>query len=79
MSNFPALQLSSKRLQNPESYRRSQHLFLQEEITFKTIEREKIIRGLQGIKNDLRTVMNFIDWTRISNTFTESNIKANGF
>ena len=44
--------LSSKRLQNPESYRRSQHLLLQEEITFKTIEREKIIRGLQGIKND---------------------------
>ena len=79
MSNFPALQLSSKRLQNPESYRRSQHLFLQEEITFKTIEREEIIRGLQGIKNDLRTVMNFIDWTRISNTFTESNIKANGY
>ena len=79
MSNFPALQLSSNRLQNPESYRRSQHLFLQEEITFKTIEREEIIRGLQGIKNDLRTVMNFIDWTRISNTFTESNIKANGY
>ena len=59
-----------------ESYRRSQHLFLQEEITFKTIEKEKIIRELQKIKNDLRTVMNFIDWTHISNKFTESNIKA---
>ena len=68
--------LFSKRLQNSESYRRSQHLFLQEEITFKTIEKEKIIRELQKIKNDLRTVMNFIDWTHISNKFTESNIKA---
>ena len=61
---------------NSESYRRYQHLFLQEEITFKTIEREKIIRELQKIENDLRTVMNFIDWTYISNKFTESNIKA---
>ena len=73
---FLRYKLSSKRLQNSESYRRSQHLFLQEEITFKTIEREKIIRELQKIKNDLRTVMNFIDWTHISNKFTESNIKA---
>ena len=54
----------------------SQRLFLQEEITFKTVEKEKIIRELQKIKNDLRTVMNFIDWTHISNKFTESNIKA---
>ena len=73
---FLRYKLSSKRLQNSESYRRSQHLFLQEEITFKTIEREKIIRQLQKINNDLRTVMNFIDWTHISNKFTESNIKA---
>ena len=45
-------------------------------MTFKTIERGKIIRELQKIKNDLRMVMNFIDWTHISNKFTESNIKA---
>ena len=73
---FLRYKLSSKRLQNSECYRRSQHLFLQEEITFKTIEKEKIIRELKKIKNDLRTVMNFIDWTHISNKFTESNIKA---
>ena len=42
---FLRYKLSSKRLQNSESYRRSQHSFLQEEITFKTIVREKIIRG----------------------------------
>ena len=57
-------------------YRRLQHLFLQEKVIFKTIEREKIARELQKIKNDLRTVMHFIDWTHISNKFTESNIKA---
>ena len=51
-------------------------MFLNEEIILKTIEREKIIRELQKIKNDLRTVMKFIDWTHISNEFTESNIKA---
>ena len=73
---FLRYKLSSKRLQNSESYRRSQHLFLQEEITFQTIERENIIRELQKIINDLRTVMNFIDWTHISNKFTESNIKT---
>ena len=33
---FLRYKLSSKRLQNYESYQRSQHLFLQEEITFKT-------------------------------------------
>ena len=58
---FLRYKLSSKRLQKSESYRRSQHLFLQEEITFKTIERENIIMELQKIKNDLRTLMNFID------------------
>ena len=75
MSNFPALQLSSKRLQNPESYRRSQHLFLQEEITFKTIERKKVIRELKKIKNDLRTIMNFIGLTHISSKFTVITLK----
>ena len=29
------------------------------------MEREKIIRELQKIKNDLRAAMNFIDWTHI--------------
>ena len=73
---FLRYKLSSKQLQNSESQRRLQHLFLQEEITFKTVERKKIIRELQKIKNDLRKLMNFIDWTHISTKFTESNIKA---
>ena len=37
---FLRYKLSSKRLQNSESYRRSQHLLLREGKTFKTIERK---------------------------------------
>ena len=61
--------MSSKRLQNSESYIRSHRLFLQEEISFKTIDREKFIREMQLIRDDLRTVMIFLDWVHISNKF----------
>ena len=40
------------------------------------METENLIRRLQKLKNELRTAMNFIDWTHISSKFTESNIKA---
>ena len=73
---FLRYRLLLSQLQNSEFYRLSQHLFLQGEIILKTIEREKIIRELQKIKNDLRTVMKFIYLTHISNKFTESNIKG---
>ena len=66
---------SSKQLENSESYRRSQRLFLQEEISFKTVEREKIIREIQLIRGDLRTAMSFLDWVHISNKFIEGNIR----
>ena len=48
---FLRYKLSSKRLQNSEPYRRSQNLFLYEEITFKTIERENIITEYGITKN----------------------------
>ena len=64
-----------KWLQNFESYGRSERLFLQEEISFKTVEREKIIREMQLIRSDLRTVMSFLDWVHISNKFIEGNIR----
>ena len=65
---FLRYKMSSKRLQNSESYIRSHRLFLQEEI-FKTIDREKFIREMQLIRDDLRTVMIFLDWVHISNKF----------
>ena len=40
------------------------------------METENLIRRLQKLKNELRTAMNFIDWTHVSSKFTESNIKA---
>ena len=64
---FLRCELSSTKLQNSETYRCSQRLFSQEEINFKTVGREKIIVGIQKIRDDLETVLNFIDWNHISN------------
>ena len=68
--------MSFNRLQNSGSYQRSTRLFLHEELTFKRIEREKIIREMQKITSDLRMVISFIDWIHVSNKFMESNKKA---
>ena len=73
---FLGFKMSSNRLQNSESYQRSTSLFLHEELTFKSIEREKIIREMQKITSDLRMVISFIDWIHVSNKFMESNKKA---
>ena len=53
--------MSNKRLQNSEAYVQLQRLFLNEEITFKKVEKEKINSGLRKIISDLRTVINLID------------------
>ena len=66
--------MSNKRLQN--SAVQLQCLFLQEEITFKYVEKEKISSKLRKIITDLITVINLIEWTRIANKFMESNIKV---
>ena len=69
---FLRFKMSSNRLQNSESYQRSTRLFLHEELTFKSIEREKIIREMQKITSDLRMAISFIDWIHVSNKFMES-------
>ena len=50
-------------------------MFLQEEISLKTVEREEIIRKMQLIRGDLSTVMSFLDWVHNSNKFIEGNIR----
>ena len=45
-------------------------------MTFKNVEQEKIILEMERIKSDLRMVINLIEWTQISKTFLESNIKT---
>ena len=72
---FLHFKMSSNRLQNSETYQRSTRLFLHEEIAFKT-ESEKIIREMQKLKKDLKTVFNFIDWIHVSHKFIENNKKA---
>ena len=47
---FLHYKMSSKELQNSESYKGSQLMFLQEELTFKTVEKEKIIRKYRKLK-----------------------------
>ena len=68
--------MSSKRLQSYDAYEISQRIFIQQEITFKTLEIEKVCEQLNKMKNDLRTVVRFFDWSHIANTFSERNIKT---
>ena len=51
-------------------------MFLQEEVTFKTVEKEKIIREIRKLEDDLRSGIGFVDWIHISNKFIESNKSA---
>ena len=66
---FIQYKISSTPLQNSNSYRQSQRLFTQEELTFKNVEQGKIILETERIKSDLRIVINFIDWTQLVERF----------
>ena len=68
--------MSNKRLQTSDAYRRSQRLFLQEQTTFRSVEKEKTRKTLSKLKVDLRSVMCFADWIRASNNFISCNIKT---
>ena len=37
---------------------------------------ENVYEQLNKMKDDLRTVVGFFDWSHIANTFAESNIKT---
>ena len=76
MAIFIQYKISSTRLQNSNAYRQSQRSFIQEELTFKNTEQEKISLEMERIKSDLRMIINLIDWTHISRTFLESDIKT---
>ena len=76
MAIFIQYKISSTRLQNSNAYRQSQRSFIQEELTFKNTEQEKISLEMEKIKSDLRMIINLIDWTHISRTFLESDIKT---
>ena len=73
---FLKYKMSSKRLQTSDAYKISQRVFIQQEITFKTLEIEKVREQLEKMKDDLRTVVSFFDWSHVANTFAESNIKT---
>ena len=73
---FLKYKMSSKRLQSCDAYEISQRIFIQQEITFKTLEVGKVCEQLNKMKNDLRTVVSFFDWSHIANTFSERNIKT---
>ena len=76
MATFIQYKISSTRLQNSNAYRQSQRSFIQEELTFKNTEQEKNSLEMERIKSDLRMIINLIDWTHISRTFLESDIKT---
>ena len=72
---YSVYRISSTRLQNSDAYRQLQRLFIQEELTFKDFEQQKIILKMETIKSDLRMVIDLMDRTHISEMFLESNIK----
>ena len=68
--------MSNKRLQTSDVYRRSQRLFLEEDITFKSVEKEKTRKMLSKLEVDLWSVMSFVDWIHVSNNFISCNINT---
>ena len=73
---FLRYKMSSKRLRHSESYTASKRLFLQEEITFKTADRIRLLKELENLNNEIRTVVSYIDWVHIRNTITMGNEKT---
>ena len=68
--------MSNKPLQTSDAYRRCQRLFLQEEIIFKSVEKEKTRKALSKLEVDLQSVVNFGDWIHVSNNFISCSIKT---
>ena len=67
--------ISNKRLQTYDAYRRCQRLLLQEDKTFKSVEKEKTRKMFSKLEVDLRSAMGFVDWIYVSNNFIRCNIK----
>ena len=65
-----------RRDHKPLTHTKFGKVFIQQEITFKTLEIEKVREQLEKMKDDLRTVVSFFDWSHVANTFAESNIKT---
>ena len=51
---FLRFKASPEWLQDSESYKQSRRMFLQEEITLKMVKKERIIRKIHNIKDNLR-------------------------
>ena len=68
--------MSSKSMQTSDAYKISQHVFIQQEIMFKTLEIGKVYEQLNNMKDDLRTAVSFFECSHIANKFAESNIKT---
>ena len=54
----------------------AQRFFLQEEITFRSVEKEKTRKTLSKLEIDLRSVISFVDWIHASNNFISCNIET---
>ena len=54
--------MSSKRLQTSDACKLSQNIFKLQEITFKTLEIDKICAQLNKINDNLRSAISFFDY-----------------
>ena len=68
--------MSSKRLQTSDACKLSQNIFKPQEITFKTLEIDKICAQLNKINDNLRSAVSFFDWSHIASTFANSYFKT---
>ena len=58
------------------TFSRFQQLFLQEEISFKALEKQKVTNDLKKLESDLKSVTNFIDRNHAYNKLINGNTKT---
>ena len=73
---FLKYKMPTKRLLTFDAYIISQQVFIQQEVKLKTLEIDKVRAQLSKMKDDLRSVLSFFDWSHIANTFVDSNIET---
>ena len=68
--------MPTKRLRTFDAYIISQQVFIQQEVKLKTLEIDKVRAQLSKMKDGLRSVLSFLDWSHIANTFVDSNTET---
>ena len=74
--NFLHFRTANNRLQNSTSYADCQKLLLQEELSSKNIQLDKVKKEFKLLKKDLCNVMSIFDYLYVTSLFLESNLNS---